>query len=450
MGNGEFDVIVVGAGTAGTYAAYYLASHDLKVALIERKDRDEIGHKICGDAIGKHHFDNLKLNYPSGDELEGIFRGVKIVSPNEEYSLIVEGEGFAINRYEFGQRLLKMAINAGAILYDNRHVTYPIVRNNYVVGVKALNLTNRNEELFKAKVVIDASGMACTVRMKLPNDWWITEKIKPDETNICYREIIKTENNFDTNYAIIFLSKKIAPGGYWWLFPKKSNLINIGLGVQPIDNHPNPIDQYKKYIETRSELKANEKIDAGGGVVPTRRPIYCPVGNGIIAIGDAAFTCNPIHGGGIGPSMVSAKHAAETIIQIFNDNSEPSIKSLWPYTLKYLNDYGLKQASLDVFRMFLQKLTDEDLNFAFKRKVITGDEINIVGRTGELKLSVERKLYKALKLISKPTILFKLRIVRNYMRRMKQLYQKYPEKPEGFINWRNKVESLINEFISKL
>lgn len=450
MGRRRFDVIVVGAGTAGSYAAYLLTKNGLKVALIERKVKEKIGEKVCGDAIGKHHFDSLKLSYPSGDELEGIFKGVKILSPDERFSIIVEGEGFAVNRYNFGQRLLKMALDSGVELYDKNHVVEPIVKENYVKGVITINLANSSKEVFEGEVVIDASGVASAVRTKLPQDWWISEKLSPADTNVCYREIVETEAELDPTYAIIFLSKTIAPGGYWWLFPKSKHIANVGLGVQPVENAPNPIHQYRRFIEVRSELRNSRKIHAGGGVVPTRRPLACPVANGISAIGDASYTCNPIHGGGIGPSLVSAKCAAETIIYALENYERPKIDALWSYPIRYVEEYGFKQASLDIFRLFLQRLSDGDLNFAFKRQVITGDEVSWVGSVGELKLSVERKVTKALRLISRPTLLYKLKIVRDYMKKIRALYTSYPENSSNFIEWKVKVDALINDYLRKI
>jgi len=66
----KFDVIVVGAGTAGCMTAKTVADVGLEVCLIDRKKKEEIGNKVCGDAIGRHHFNSLSLDYPSGKELE--------------------------------------------------------------------------------------------------------------------------------------------------------------------------------------------------------------------------------------------------------------------------------------------------------------------------------------------------------------------------------------------
>ena len=79
----KFDAIVVGAGTAGCLAAKTLAEKGLKVCLVERKNREEIGEKICGDALGEHHLKTLGLEKPQGGELEKRIEGIRIFSPDQ-------------------------------------------------------------------------------------------------------------------------------------------------------------------------------------------------------------------------------------------------------------------------------------------------------------------------------------------------------------------------------
>ena len=80
----KFDVIVVGAGTAGCLAAKTAAEAGLKVCVIDRKGREEIGEKICGDALGEHHLKTVGLEKPQGGELEKRIEGVKVYSPDME------------------------------------------------------------------------------------------------------------------------------------------------------------------------------------------------------------------------------------------------------------------------------------------------------------------------------------------------------------------------------
>ena len=136
----KFDVIVVGAGTGGCLAAKTVAEAGLGVCMIDRKAEPKIGDKVCGDAIGKHHFDNIGIAHPSGEELDQTMEGIKVYSPDMKTEVNVKGEGvhgYLINRQLFGQRLLKEAKDAGATLIDSTIVTEPIIKDGYVVGVLA-------------------------------------------------------------------------------------------------------------------------------------------------------------------------------------------------------------------------------------------------------------------------------------------------------------------------
>ena len=56
----DYDVIIAGAGTGGATTAYTLAKRGHSVLLIDRKERDNIGDKTCGDALGSHHVNELR------------------------------------------------------------------------------------------------------------------------------------------------------------------------------------------------------------------------------------------------------------------------------------------------------------------------------------------------------------------------------------------------------
>jgi len=139
----KFDVIVVGAGTGGCLTAKTLADVGLKVCMLDCKEEKNIGDKVCGDAIGRHHFDNIGIAHPSGAELDQLVEGIKVYSPDMQTEVNVKGEGvhgYLVNRLLFGQRLIKEAKEAGVTLMDQTVVTDPIIKNNYVVGVSAKDL----------------------------------------------------------------------------------------------------------------------------------------------------------------------------------------------------------------------------------------------------------------------------------------------------------------------
>ena len=112
----KYDIIVVGAGTAGCLAAKTAAEAGLNVCLIERKRREEVGEKVCGDALGEHHLKTLGLEKPQGGELDKRIEGIKIYSPDLNTVFTVEHEdfvGYLLNRRMFGQWLLRKAVDEG-------------------------------------------------------------------------------------------------------------------------------------------------------------------------------------------------------------------------------------------------------------------------------------------------------------------------------------------------
>jgi geranylgeranyl reductase family protein len=448
----QYDVVIVGGGVAGLYISHIIANAGFKTALIEMKDEENIGNKTCGDAIGEHHFIELNLDIPLiGVDAEGFYKGVKLVSPDETIEITVNGRGIALNRKNFGIRLYKMAVNSGAEVFPSHFFTKPLVEGSWIKGIIAKDKNNRNIT-FYSKVVVDASGVSSIVRRSLPKEWWISETIPREDYNITYREIVLGEFDIEKEYAYIYLNTDIAPGGYWWLFPKINSVYNIGLGVQWRKDAPNPISNYKKFIAERFHNKIYKVLHSGGGLVPTRRPIPCMVWNGFVVIGDAAATANPVHGGGIGSAMISSKVAAKVIIEALSKD-EPTIENLWPYHTEYHKLYGAKQASLDVLRLFLQRMSNSDLNYVFKSKIVTGDEVYNMGYKGELSHSILDRITTLISLARRPSFLSKLYRLKQYMDKAYQLYINYPGKPSDYEKWRNeeiKLFSEIKEWLNKV
>ncbi len=448
----KYDVIVVGAGTAGCTFARHAAEAGLKVCLIDRKKSDKIGRKVCGDAIGRHHFDEVGLDPPKGEELERRVEGVDIYSPNKKVKMRFRGEGiygYIINRYLFGQRLLNMAVNSGVILEDSTQVLEPIIKDGFVVGISALK--DGGKVKFHGKVIIDASGYNAVLRRKLPQEMGIQNEVSKEDVIICYREIRELERQLENpNYLRIYLNLETAPGGYVWAFPEGDNKLNVGLGVVLADGYPNPKTQlYNKVL--RDPIFNGSVLHGGGGHVPTRRPLDTMVGNGIILVGDSACQVNPIHGGGIGPSMIGGMIAAKTVVKAL-EVGDVGRRGLWVYNVDYNLKYGAKQAGLDVFRIFLQKLRDEDLDYGMEHRLITEEDLlkASMGVGEGVRLNITEKATRVFRGLGKLAFLMKLRTAANLMKQLKRHYMDYPETPEKFDEWRLKASSLIEEAKRKL
>ncbi len=122
----RIDVAIVGAGSAGCVTARRCAELGLKTLLLDRRPRSIIGQKVCGDEISKSHFDATGIDYPEGDEISSVILGADVYPPSRTNELQVRGwsdfDGWTVDRFNFGQRLLKEAISAGAKFQPDTHV----------------------------------------------------------------------------------------------------------------------------------------------------------------------------------------------------------------------------------------------------------------------------------------------------------------------------------------
>jgi len=444
----KFGVIVVGAGTGGCSVAKTVADAGLDVCLIDRKKEEEIGEKICGDAIGKHHFDYLGLDYPSEEELERRMIGVRIRSPDRKNTFDIKDErlyGFIVNRRLFGQRLLKNAMNAGATLLESTHAQDPIIEDHFVTGVYAKNLKKGGKMKLSGQVVVDASGYSAVLRKKLPPEIGIEANIDVEDVCVVYREIREVKEQVaEPNFCEIYLSQKWAPGGYSWFFAEGGKKVNVGLGVAMRGNFPNPKNQFYENVLSLSPFDGSSAIDAGTWYDPTRRPIDCMTGNGILIVGDAACQVNPIHGGGMGPSMRGGTCAGETIVEAI-EGEDVSRDGLWTYNNKYMNSYGAKQAGLDVFRLLLQGLGDDGLNYVMEHRLITEEDLLKASMGGDARINITEKTLRVFRGLRKLGLLKKLRGAANLLKQMRQHYENYPISPEGFDSWKRKAQGMVKE-----
>jgi len=449
----KFDIIVVGAGTAGCLAAKTTAEAGLKVCLVELKNREEIGEKICGDALGEHHFKNVGLEKPHGAEFDKRIEGIRIYSPSMETIFTIKHEdfvGYLLNRRFFGQWLLRKALDKGAVLLDSTQCLEPIIEKNFVAGISAKNLKTGENLNLRARVVLDASGFVAAVRRKLPSGMGVDKKVANEDVEACYREIRQLKQEAENaTYCEIYLNQKVTPGGYTWIFPKGGAKVNAGLGICMRNKFPNPKKQFYEQILTRPLFEGSLLLNGGAWYDPTRRPLDNMVGNGVAILGDAACLVNPIHGGGIGPSMLSGYLAGKTILDALEEG-DVSQESLWPYNCKYMDMYGAKQAGLDVFRFLLLMSRDEELNYGMKYALMNEEDVLRAGLGEEFHLNISEKAKRVFKGLKRIRFLNKLRLTANLMKQVRTHYKIYPDTPKDFKNWQMRTEALFEEARRKL
>ena len=448
--NKIFDVIVVGAGTGGSIAARFAAKKGLKVCLIDRKDKKDIGNKICGDAVGTEIFDFLKINHPKDDEFSCRIKGAKLYSPDQKKCIDLtdpKQAGYIINRLEFGQRLLNEAINSGVDQFlDKTLVLDLLYDNNSVNGIK-VKLNNGDKVDLHSKILIDASGFYSPLR-KRTRGILVEKEISKEDSILCYREIVKFSPRDleikNPDYITIILNQDKAPGGYIWYFPKNESSVNIGLGTY-MDLKGKVKSLYRQNVFNEFiKTSTYEIVSSGGGVVPVRRPLWSCADDGIMFIGDAACQVNPLHGGGIDPSMRGGFFAAKTAVAAI-EKEDFSVKALWNYNYSVMTSFGAEFASLDLLRMTLQVLSNEELNFALKQDLFSGKEILEISSTGEFELPLLSMVSKAFKGITRPNLLLDLNYLRIRMNEISKLYKNFPLNVAQFDEWKNRAIQIYDK-----
>jgi flavin-dependent dehydrogenase len=273
----------------------------------------------------------------------------------------------------------------------------------------------------------------------------IDREIENEDVEACYREIrqLKQEKE-NTKYCEIYLDGNVTPGGYTWIFPKGGAKVNVGLGICMRGKFPNPKARLYKYVLSRPQFEGSLLLNGGAWWDPTRRPLDNMVGNGVILVGDAASLVNPIHGGGIGPSMLSGYFAGKTIAEAL-EKGDADKTALWGYNRKYMDTYGKKQASLDIFRMLLIASSDADLNYGMGCRLVTEDDVLKAAMGDEFHLNITETAKRVFRGRKRMGFLKKLRLTVSMMRQIRTHYDDYPEAPGNFEKWHLQTVNLIEQ-----
>ncbi len=445
----DYDVIIAGAGSAGCVTAYTLAKRGKSVLLIDRKDHDTIGLKTCGDALGSHHLKTLDelIQLPSvpRDVIEHDVTGIDLIAPDMEHRLRMTGPsttGYSFNRHKFGQWLLGLAEEAGAEVMASTHVKKLLLTEGKVSGVRVRPSDGDADKDITAYIVVDATGATGMLRRQLPETTPIERVIRKEDQMVAWRDVYETpEYTFETPEILeIYWNQEQTLGGYTWVFPQGHHRVNVGLGYMMLPGHRPPKDVFDSFIRTTWDFMKTKLnvLDSSGGIAPVRRPIDTMVDDNFMLVGDAACQVNPVHGGGIGSSMLGGALAGITASDAL-EAGDTSINSLWPYNPRYMDAYGIKQASLDIFRWFLLNVTNDDIDFAFKKGIIKGADLLHVSITGKMDIGMGDKFKRLVAGIGRVPLLRRVNKVAHLMEDIKAVYAEYPSSPEGLKDWQKRL-----------
>ncbi|MEM4258385.1 MAG: NAD(P)/FAD-dependent oxidoreductase [Candidatus Thermoplasmatota archaeon] len=364
----KYDVVVVGSGPAGSTTARFAAEHGAKVLIIER--RAEVGVPVlCGEGISQK-VDDFKV-------LEGKrwiackMEGARIFSPNGTmFKLSAEyagsETGYVVYRDIFDQELARGAIHAGAELMVNTNAIGLLKKNNRISGVKVVSY---GEELeIEADIIVGADG----VESKVGRWAGIKTTLKPFDLETCAQYTLANVDCPEA-YCDFYLGKKIAPGGYVWVFPKGKDVANVGIGILASLSKPGLAKKLlDDFIAKHPEYKKGEPLRFLTGADPVAEAVES-VRDNLLLVGDAARHVDPITGGGLMTAIEGGKYAGETIgmaveKQRFDRETLLEYENRWKQSFgkKLHRNYVAKEIMLDMDDKTLDMLADSLKDYKFE------------------------------------------------------------------------------------
>ena len=333
----KFDAIVVGAGPAGTAAAYTMAKAGLQVVLLERGARP--GSKnVMGGILYNHYLEEIlgdawkeaPLERPIIEERRWMMTPEAYIGL--DYKNLRNRErphSFSVLRARFDPWFAEQAEKAGAMVVPETVVERLIVRSGRVVGVG----TGRGDDLH-ADVVIVCEGIGLGVGLlekTVVNGKPLRRKLRPNEVAMAVKEIMQLdpgliEERFNCESGEgctieCFGDSTMGMSGFMFIYTNKDTL-SVGGGALLSEfnatlRSPNDLmEHFKNHPSVKPLLRGAETVEYLAHLIPEGgyRGIPKVYGPGYLICGDAAMLSNPVHREGSNLAMVSGKLAGETVI----------------------------------------------------------------------------------------------------------------------------------------
>ncbi|MBI4294793.1 MAG: NAD(P)/FAD-dependent oxidoreductase [Chloroflexi bacterium] len=297
----DYDVVVAGAGPAGSATARDIARSGFKVLLVE--EHDKVGEpSFCSGLVTPR---TLELSGVSDGVVINALRGATVRSASGR-ELSLGGDkvhALAIDRPAFDRELAEQAQQAGAEL---------------LTGTKLLDIHRSDDQL---SLSLDRKGKPFSMytRLLVAADGansrvarWMNGAISGETVRAIGVEARLSTRNVDQ--VDIFVGECIAPGWFGWIIPLGAGLARVGIGGG--NNSGKPPDQLLR------ELIASFPHQFDGVILARPRGHVLPIYSGartysdnVLLVGDAARQVKPTTGGGVYAGLVGARHCARTAVE---------------------------------------------------------------------------------------------------------------------------------------
>ncbi len=442
------DILIVGAGTAGTYLGWLLAKKGFSVVIIEKDKREDVGKRLDvihfeSDRIEKAGIPPFQVGASDCIEIRAVST---VVTPDFKKELKIRALQTIVRLTPFLNRMYKVLESDGVKLEFNCNFKNLIFENNRIFGLVAEKAGENIE--YRAQLVVDASGKAAVIRTSLPEDYGVeTFKLGPDDVMYVLLQYIKWKNPEEPHPA--------TDTGYnWWLlwfgpsYEPEGAILGVG---QPgsFDNARLAREDFLK----RANLPPYEIIKKEQGSTPYRRPPYSLVADRFLCIGDSAAITYPFSGHGVTATWVSCMIASDVIEENLKNGKDLTRDVLWEINVRYYRDQGAKFASLFTQLSGVLNFNEKEWNYFLKKGLIyqtgEGEDIPEPNKEYEEEMSMGEMLNFLFKILGG---LFRRKLSFKHMKRLlqanglagkiKKHYENYPENIKEFDDWVRKSQEL--------
>jgi len=333
----KFDAIVVGAGPAGTAAAYTMAKAGLQVVLLERGPKP--GSKnVMGGILYNHYLEEIVGDVWKDAPLERpiIEERRWMMTPEAYIGLDYKNlrnreqpHSYSVLRARFDPWFADQAEKAGAMVVPETVVEKLIVKNSRVIGVG----TGRGDDLL-ADVVVVSEGIGLGVGLlekTVINGKPLRRKLRANEVAMAVKEIMQLDSglieerfNCEPGEGCTiecFGDSTMGMSGFMFIYTNKDTL-SVGGGALLSEfnatlRSPNDLmEHFKNHPSVKPLLRGAETVEYLAHLIPEGgyRGIPKVYGPGYLICGDAAMLSNPVHREGSNLAMVSGRMAGETVI----------------------------------------------------------------------------------------------------------------------------------------
>ena len=367
---GEADVLVVGAGPAGSTTAYHLAQAGLDVLVVEKSTFPR--EKVCGDGLTpravrqllRMGIDTSPSAHPSPSGGAWIRnRGLRIMGGGMRLQIpwpdLAEypSHGLVRTRLDFDEILAEQARKAGARLHESTTVTGPILdeRTGRIVGVRAKAPGSDPRDkgdvvTYRAPIVIAADGNSSRLALSMG-----VQKRDDRPMGVAVRTYFTSPRHEDDWLESWLELWDVTPDGkrhllpgYGWIFGVGDGTSNVGLGILNTSKAFGRTD-YKEMLRrwltsVPAEWQYTPEHQVGeirGAALPmgfNRQPHY---DRGLLLVGDSGGMVNPCNGEGIAYAMEAGELAADVIVQATGRRTDAEREQVLQSYARILKDvYG--------------------------------------------------------------------------------------------------------------